>query len=324
MLRYRILDECFRNTMHSFTIEELLEEVNRKIENIDGKAHVIKLRQLRYDIAHMKSPEGWSIELVEEKIGKKQLHRYADPKYSIFNAPLSEYQIDGIKSVISLLEGYSGNPELNQMLDVLDTLKLSADNTRYHRKIISPGTNTELQGREHLIPLYNAIKNQDVLEIKYQSFGADEAKIVLSHPQFLKEYNNRWFLFGVLDDDKNKIQNYPLDRIVSFKAKKTKKYFELDLDWEEEYFSDIIGVSNDPEEKPQIITLQFLNGRGHYAATKPLHPSQKKMKWIDKTTSETTIEVKVNRELQSQILSFGADVKIISPKGLFNKCKPVQ
>lgn len=324
MLRYRILNECFRNVMHAFTIDELLEEVNKKIEQTDGKAHTIKLRQLRYDIFHMKSPEGWSIELVEEKIGKKQVYRYEDPKFSIFNAPLSDYQIEEIKSITSLIEGYSSNPEINQMLNVLDTLKLTADNSRHHRKIISVGINPDLKGREHLIPLYNFIKDQNVLELKYQSFGSEVPKLILMHPQYLKEYNSRWFLFGVLDEDKKKIQNYALDRIVGFKAKKTKKYHEVDIDWEDDFFYDIIGVSNDPEETAQLIKLQFLNGRGHYVETKPMHHSQKKMVWIDKTTSETTIFVKVNRELQSTILSFGDDVKVISPKGIFNKFKSVQ
>ena len=324
MLRYRILNECFRNSMHAFTIDELLEEINKKIEQTDGKAHVIKLRQLRYDIAHMKSPEGWSIELAEEKLGKKQIYRYADEKFSIFNAPLSEFQIEEIKSIASLIEGYSSNPEINQMLNVLDTLKLTADNSRHHRKIISVGINPDLKGREHLIPLYNIIKDQNAIELKYQPFGADEPKLVITHPQYLKEYNSRWFLFGVLDEDRNKIQNYALDRIVSFKARKTKKYHEAEIDWEDEYFADIIGVSNVPEESAQLIRLRFLNGRGHYVETKPLHPSQKKMNWIDKTTSETTIFVKVNRELQSTIQGFGDDVKVISPKGIFNKFKAVQ
>jgi predicted DNA-binding transcriptional regulator YafY len=310
--------------MHAFTIDELLEEINKKIEQTDGKAHVIKLRQLRYDIAHMKSPEGWSIELVEEKLGKKQIYRYADEKFSIFNAPLSEFQIEEIKSIASLIEGYSSNPEINQMLNVLDTLKLTADNSRHHRKIISVGINPDLKGREHLIPLYNIIKDQNVIELKYQPFGADEPKLVTTHPQYLKEYNSRWFLFGVLDEDRNKIQNYALDRIVSFKARKTKKYHEAEIDWEDEYFADIIGVSNVPEESAQLIRLRFLNGRGHYVETKPLHPSQKKMNWIDQTTSETTIFVKVNRELQSTIQGFGDDVKVISPKGIFNKFKAVQ
>jgi hypothetical protein len=48
------------------------------------------------------------------------------------------------------------------------------------------------------------------------------------------------------------------------------------------------------------------------------------MNWIDKNTSDTSIFVKINRELQSTIQSFGDDVKVISPKGIFNKFKSVQ
>ena len=66
MLRYRILDDCFRNTARDFTIDELLLEVNRRIELTEGNASIVQLRQLRYDIAHMQSVEGWGIDLIED------------------------------------------------------------------------------------------------------------------------------------------------------------------------------------------------------------------------------------------------------------------
>jgi hypothetical protein len=40
------------------------------------------------------------------------------------------------------------------------------------------------------------------------------------------------------------------------------------------------------------------------------------MTWIDQKTSETSIFVKKNNELISVLLSFGIDLKIISPKEL--------
>ena len=124
MLRYRILDDCFRNTARDFTIDELLVEVNRRIELTEGNASVVQLRQLRYDIAHMQSEEGWSIDLIEDKIGKKRIYRYTDISYSIINSPFSDIQIEGIQSLISLLEGYADNPEMNHILNTLDIKNL--------------------------------------------------------------------------------------------------------------------------------------------------------------------------------------------------------
>jgi len=316
MLRYRILDDCFRNTARDFTIDELLVEINRRIELTEGNASIVQLRQLRYDIAHMQSEEGWSIDLIEDKIGKKRIYRYSDISYSIINSPLSDIQIEGIQSLISLLEGYADNPEMNHILNTLDTLKLTADNSRLPRKIIGIGSNPFLKGREHLLPIYQSIKSEDVLEIEYQKFGDENVQKHIAHPQYLKEFNQRWFLVAVPDEEKKQVRIFPLDRIQKFKPIKKAKYFEKEIDWEEEYFADIIGVTNNLKEEPVEIKMRFLNGRGHYVETKPIHASQKPMTWIDQKTSETSIFVKKNNELISVLLSFGIDLKIISPKEL--------
>ena len=313
MLRYRILDECFGNSMRSFTIDELLDEVNRRIELTEGKAEIIKLRQLRYDIAYMQSDEGWGIELVEEKFGKKRVYRYEDTSYSIFNSSLTDMQINAIQSVIGLLEGYSSNPEMNHLIDMLDTLKLTADNTRIERKIIGLGINPYLKGREHLIPLYQHIKSNEALHLEYKKFGNNEASKEIVHPQYLKEYNQRWFLIAVYENNKDAIRIFALDRIVGYKVAKRIKYFEVELDWEEEYFADIIGVTNYENETPVEIKLRFLNGRGNYVETKPLHPSQKPVSWIDSQTADVSLFVKVNNELEAMLLSYGKDLEVVTP-----------
>ena len=321
MLRYRILDECFRNSMRSYTIDELLEEVNRRIEITEGKAEIIKLRQLRYDIAYMQSDEGWCIELVEEKFGKKRVYRYEDTSYSIFNSSLTDMQINAIQSVIGLLEGYSSNPEMNHLIDMLDTLKLTADNTRIERKIIGLGINPYLKGREHLIPLYQHIKSNEALHLEYKKFGSNEASKEIVHPQYLKEYNQRWFLIAVYENNKDAIRVFALDRIVGYKVAKRIKYFEVELDWEEEYFADIIGVTNYENETPIEIKLRFLNGRGNYVETKPLHPSQKPVFWIDSQTAEVSLFVKINNELEAMLLGYGKDLEVIEPKELKKRLK---
>lgn len=321
MLRYRILDECFRNSMRSFTIDELLDEVNRRIELTEGKAEIIKLRQLRYDIAYMQSDEGWGIELVEEKFGKKRVYRYEDTSYSIFNSSLTDMQINAIQSVIGLLEGYSSNPEMNHLIDMLDTLKLTADNTRIERKIIGVGINPYLKGREHLITLYQHIKNNEALQFEYKKFGSEELTKEIIHPQYLKEYNQRWFLIAVYEKNKDAIRVFALDRIVSFKVAKRVTYFEVELDWEEEYFADIIGVTNYEHESPVEIKLRFLNGRGNYVETKPLHPSQKPVSWIDSQTADVSLYVKINNELVAMLLSYGNDLVVIEPEELTNRLK---
>jgi hypothetical protein len=103
LIRYKILDECFRNSYKNFYFETLLETVNNALYKITGEDKGIKERQLRDDIAFMRSPEGWSIELAELTEGNKKIYRYEDINFSINNAPLNEVEIDQFQSAIQVL-----------------------------------------------------------------------------------------------------------------------------------------------------------------------------------------------------------------------------
>ena len=51
-LRYRILDRCFSSTHHKYTIDDLLDIVNEKLGDKEGRS--ISIRQLRKDIQDMR------------------------------------------------------------------------------------------------------------------------------------------------------------------------------------------------------------------------------------------------------------------------------
>ena len=52
LLRYRVLDRCFKNKHRNYTIDDLLDEVNENLIDQTGKG--IQLRQLRVDIQKMR------------------------------------------------------------------------------------------------------------------------------------------------------------------------------------------------------------------------------------------------------------------------------
>ncbi len=71
LVRYRVLDKCFRNTGKKYFIDDLLEECNNALAELDSDTSGISIRQLRDDIAFMKREEGWNIELGDFREGKK-------------------------------------------------------------------------------------------------------------------------------------------------------------------------------------------------------------------------------------------------------------
>ena len=71
LIRYKVLDNCFRNPGRRYFIEDLIAECESVLLDIDPESNGISRRQIFEDIAFMESKEGWSIELEKLRTGKK-------------------------------------------------------------------------------------------------------------------------------------------------------------------------------------------------------------------------------------------------------------
>jgi len=319
LIRYKILDKCFRNPFKTFTIDVLLENLNEELFEIAvDEKQTIKLRQLQDDISFMKSPEGWGIEFAALKDGKKSIYRYEDLNFSILNAPLNSIEIDQFKSAIQVLSQFEGMPQFEGIQEIIAKLKTDLKLTINETPIIGFDRNQDLKGLDHFSLLYHAVQNNQVLEITYQDFKNDTPFSFELHPYYLKEYNNRWFLFGLNTMVDKFDWNVAIDRIVSLKTVDT-KFKSTKIDWQD-YFSDMIGVTKLENSSIEEIVLHFNQLTGKYMANKSIHETQKH-KWLNENTLELKIKVLVNYELERLILSYGESVNVIEPQHLKDKIK---
>ncbi|MBS1651878.1 MAG: WYL domain-containing protein [Bacteroidetes bacterium] len=88
----------------------------------------------------------------------------------------------------------------------------------------------------------------------------------------------------------------------------------------QEYFEDVIGVTVPEKNKIISIQLLFTPTEAPYILTKPIHGSQKK-KELNKKGLLISVDLIPNIEFEKLILSFGENVKVISPKSFSNKIK---
>ena len=58
-LRYPLLDRCFSNFRHKYTIDDLMEEVNEKLYDLSGTE--MFLRQIREDIKFMRDSARYNV-----------------------------------------------------------------------------------------------------------------------------------------------------------------------------------------------------------------------------------------------------------------------
>lgn len=309
-IRYQALDKCFRNHFKRFDIESLIKACNNAIYEYTGIEEGVKRRQIYADISFMLSEQGWNVPLVRIKEGRKVYFRYDDKDFSINSQPLTDSELDQLNETILMLNRFKGMPQFEWMEELLSKLEgkfhLKGESGNY----IEFEQNPYLEGIGYISVLFNAIVNRQSLSIEYKGFDKPSQRWII-HPYYIKQYNNRWFLFG-LNDEFNTISNLPLDRIVSIEQSSVRYIKNEKIDFEE-FFDDIIGVTIPIEAELERVLLKFAPERLHYVLSKPIHHSQKVK---DRELGVIEISVIPNKELESLILSFGSQVEVLSPESL--------
>jgi predicted DNA-binding transcriptional regulator YafY len=312
LIRYKILDNCFRNIGKRYFINDLIEECNKVLADIDPDSNGISRRQVFDDIAFMESGEGWAIDLLRERDGKKVYYRYADSTFSINNMPLNEMEINNLQSAIDILSQFKGMPQFEWIHELVPKLNHGISRQDYKNTIIEFDNNQYLKGIEYLGMLHNSIYYKKVLNINYKPFENENPYMIEIHPYYLKQYNNRWFLFGYNPKNDKYDWNLALDRIISIKELESNYNNNCPIVWAD-YFEDIIGVTKPIDAKIENVKLHFFGKAGKYIESKPLHGSQKS-KWISKDLLEVNLELIINYEFERVVLSFCDSVKVINPK----------
>ena len=215
LLRYQILDRCFSNRHHKYEIEELVDKVNEAFLDIYGTT--VSLRQIRADINHMRDRLVYDAPIEAIPIeGRKCYYRYSDPNFSIFNHELSVDEIKKLRSTIDMLGRYRGGDN-GWLEEVISNLELRFGIKANRERLVSFEQNSQLKGLNFLSELIDATINHQPLKMVYQPYKGEEQTTII-HPHYIKQYNTRWFLFGVEDhgDYGMTMVNKALDRIVRF------------------------------------------------------------------------------------------------------------
>jgi predicted DNA-binding transcriptional regulator YafY len=316
-IRYQALDKCFRNFGRKYFIDDLVEACNKAIYDYSGKDDGVKKRQIYEDINYMESEQGWSINLEKIKDGRKVYFRYEDKNFSINKQPVNDAEVDQINEVLLTLGRFKGMPQFEWIGEISSRLKLISSR-QMNFNVIEFEQNQYLKGLEFITPLFNAIINKRVLKIKYLPFKDEKELEYIVHPYYLKQYNLRWFLFA-WNNEKEFLMNIALDRIVAVKEISKPFIENTTIDFAE-YFEDIIGVTIPENKTVDTIRIQIAESLWPYIKTKPLHGTQKLIK-KENSAVEIELQLIINYELISLLLSFGDKIKITTPQSLIDVLK---
>lgn len=321
LIRYRALDKCFSNFARRYYIEDLIQACNEALYSHTGDERYgdplrpgISRRQVLVDIDFMESEAGWAALIDRIKDGRRVYYRYEDPEYTINNQPITDEEMAKLRETMLMLSRFKGMPQFEWMESLLTNLEDKFHLQGFSDSVISMDGNEYAAGIEHPSPLFNAIVNKTPLLIEYKTFDGKEFKWEI-HPYHIKQYNNRWFLIGLNNDEYHNISTVALDRIVNFEQLHRSFIENTIIEDFDDYFYDIVGVSFPPDAKVEKVVLKFSAHRFPYIQAKPIHGSQRTLSENDGTIQLNIIP---NRELESIILSFGDDVEVLLPSSLRN------
>jgi predicted DNA-binding transcriptional regulator YafY len=312
-IRYHALDRCFNNSRRKYFIEDLIAACNEAIYDFAGIEEGVKRRQVFDDINFMESEQGWAIPLERMKDGKRVYYRYSDKSFSIKNHGINQAEAEQLKETLTILTRFKGMPQF----EWIEEMQIRLENTFKLKGNIQSSVGFEqnqfLKGLNHFTGIFNAIQDERTLKVKYQGYKQDKPSKVIFHPWYLKQYNNRWFLFG-LNEEYQTITNFALDRIIEIEESKIKYHKNEEINFDE-YFDDVIGVTVKIDSPVEKLLIKLSNEIWPYIESKPLHGSQK-IKNRNETEILIELSVQINHELMALLFSYMDAIEVIEPESL--------
>ncbi|MCG3166436.1 MAG: hypothetical protein POELPBGB_02215 [Bacteroidia bacterium] len=302
--RYLAIDDKLK-TGRKFTWEQLADacELSSMVRARPSESTI------KHDIIELRN--SFNAPIPKAKDGQ---YYYEDKTFSIVNSPITDEDVDKLNEALVILKQFQSLPQFQGIEEFI--LKLESKTGKKGKKtpnVIEFESQYNLKGIEYLSNLYRFILDERAIFIDYQKFSENKPTELLVHPYFLKEYNNRWFLFG-FNETYSLTEIFALDRMIFIRSSGKPFIANESINFEN-YFSDFIGVSKTIKEEKEKILLAFNPQRANYVKTKLLHHSQRIVKET-KTKCLIEIEVIPNPELKAKILEFGSDVVVLKPEKL--------
>lgn len=316
LIRYKTIDKCLQNRYRQWTLNDLIDACSDALYEYEGREINVSRRTVQLDIQMMRSDKlGYNAPIV---VYDRKYYKYEDEEYSITDIPLTENDMNVLSETVEMLKQFKDFSLFSELGGIIQRLEDKVYTEKTHRtSIIHLDKNENLRGLKHLDVLYQAILKKIVLRITYQSFKARNPSEIIFHPFILKEFNNRWFLIGVVGK-KTKISTFALDRILEVDYDLNIPFREENFNGDE-YYKNTIGVTVLEEKHVQNISLKIDKSNAPYVLTKPLHHSQEVVKQHEDRSITITLKVHINFELERLILGFGDSIEVIAPRLLRNR-----
>lgn len=314
LVRYKTIDTCLRNRYRRWTLEDLIDACSDALYEYEGITKGISRRTIQMDIQMMRSEKlGYNAPII---VYDNKYYAYDDPDYSITNTPLTEQDLKIMSEAVEVLRQFKGFSYFTGMGDIVSRLEDHVTSVKQKTvPIIDFEKNESLRGLEYLDTIYHAVVNKNALQMKYRSFKARSASNIIFYPYLLKEYRNRWFVYGRKKNNPT-LLNLALDRIHTIEIAADEPYVENNIFDPLTFFDNLVGVTKTLGQYPHKIRFQVNAENAPYVETKPFHKSQNVVERLEDKSVIFEMEVIINPEIQRELLGYADFIKVLSPPSL--------
>ena len=241
-------------------------------------------------------------------------------RFSSYPIRIVSSQLQQLQNALLMLQKFKGLPNMYWINDLLDSLcKRYRISLRQTETVVELDYNPDLVGLDsYFSPILEATIQQRALAIEYNSAYQSIDKDTI-HPYYIKEYNNRWFVFAWSEKDQ-RINNMAIDRFISVEQSNA-EYLPKKIDFEE-YFDERVSCTPCPagytnagpgltSESQCVMTVEPGFG-GQKFIPHTLDKIKELRALIERTGSQALIEVDggVNLETGKLLVDAGADVLV--------------
>lgn len=314
LIRYKTIDTCLRNPYRRWTLEDLMDACSDALYEYEGIDKGISRRTIQMDIQMMRSEKlGYNAPIV---VYENKFYRYEDPSYSITKTPLNEQDLRTLSEAVEVLRQFKGFSYFDDMGEIVSRLEDHVTSARMQTTpVIDFEKNESLKGLNHLDTIYKAITDEHPLRINYRSFKARSAHKFIFYPYLLKEYRNRWFVYGVKRGSKM-LLNLALDRIHALEILPDEKFVKNTFFDPATFFDDLVGVTKNVGHKAEQVRFRVMPEEVPYIKTKPMHRSQQIVEELPDGSVVFEIEVVINQELRREFFGYVDGIQVLSPPAL--------
>ena len=315
--RYQIIDKELRR-WHLLSSAQLASTCSDKL------GIPISHRTIQKDIVDMKEDSSLNLNAPIFYDKKRKCHYYkkGTPVLIFPSIDLSEEEIYALlfyTKATSHFKNYKIFGQISKAIKkVLDATNISNDLRKAFTSEAILETESLLlsKGVELIKDLVLAVRQRRIITFTYKRFEEDVEKNRRLKPLLIKEDQELWYVIGLLDHRDHPI-TFAIDRISNLAV--TEETFEGQDFNPDEYFKYSFGITV-PAEPPVDIILSFTKQQGNYIKTVPIHQSQS-IVLDNEDELRISVRIKPSYEFYAKILSYGADVTVISPQEIADTMK---